>query len=164
VQLLTLYRLDERLIGVNQDETIVAYVLAEQMARNESLFRHRQIEVNLSCDDDLVWFLDSELIGSILNNLLGNAVRYARHQISIKALQDEGYLSILIEDDGEGFPDDFLSNTNEVPTLNSLSGTQLGLFFAKRILSLHQVKDHKGELRLSNKTLGSGARVELRIP
>lgn len=166
VQLLTLYRLDEKTLSASIDESSVPDLLGEQLIRNDTLFSYKAISVNLICDDNLHWYLDAELLGSVVNNLLVNAARYARSKIHISAVQRDGYLQIVIEDDGDGFPPQMLDEmpVNEYRDNRLISSTQLGLLFARRILALHSSGEKEGYLSLSNKGIQSGARVELFIP
>ncbi len=165
IQLLTLYRLDEKTLAANIDEFPVIELIAEQLVRNESLLAYKNIVINLNCDESLHWYLDAELIGSVLNNLLVNASRYAKSKINI-SVEDEGaYLHISIEDDGDGFPAQMLDKNPDNHNNNRLiSSTQLGLLFAQRILDLHYSSGNRGYLSLSNGGIDSGAKVELFIP
>lgn len=165
IQLLTLYRLDEKTIGINPDEIFILDLLNEQVARNESLFNYRNVKLQINCEPNLKWYLDGELIGSVINNLLVNAARYAKYQVSISAGVCAKYLQITIEDDGEGFPESMLRTSQDlVLEATSLSGTRLGLLFARQILALHQKADSSGQLILNNREVNHGARIELRIP
>jgi signal transduction histidine kinase len=166
VQLLALYRLDEKTLSANIDESSVLDMIREQLIRNESLFSYKAISINLDCHEDLCWFLDAELLGSVINNLLVNAARYAKSRVRISVEQIDGYLQIVIEDDGNGFPAQMLdeNHANEYGDNRLVSSTQLGLLFAKRILALHSAGEKQGYLCLSNKGIQAGARVELFIP
>lgn len=94
-----------------------------------------------------------------LRNIIGNAVRYgARARVSIA--QVPGRVTITIDDDGPGIPDDQIERMFEPFTRLEASrnmatgGTGLGLTLARAIL--HQ---HGGTLRLENRR-GSGGTVE----
>lgn len=94
-----------------------------------------------------------------LRNVIGNAVRYgARARVSIA--QGPGSVSITIDDDGPGIPDDQIERMFEPFTRLEASrnmatgGTGLGLTLARAIL--HQ---HGGALRLENRR-GPGGAVE----
>jgi signal transduction histidine kinase len=166
IQLLTLYKLDEKTLSADIDEFSVIELIAEQLVRNESLLAYKNIVINLDCDENLHWYLDAELIGSVLNNLLVNAARYAKSRINIVVTQADAYLQISIEDDGDGFPAQMLAKdqTNEYISNRLISSTQLGLLFAERILALHSSGKNKGYLSLSNGGIQAGAKVELFIP
>lgn len=94
-----------------------------------------------------------------LRNIIGNAVRYGqRARVSIA--QGPGRVSITIDDDGPGIPDDQIERMFEPFTRLEASrnmatgGTGLGLTLARAIL--HQ---HGGSLRLENRR-GAGGLVE----
>jgi len=94
-----------------------------------------------------------------LRNIIGNAVRYGqRARVSIA--QGPGMVSIIIDDDGPGIPDDQIERMFEPFTRLEASrnmatgGTGLGLTLARAIL--HQ---HGGALRLENRR-GAGGAVE----
>ena len=94
-----------------------------------------------------------------LRNLIGNAVRYGqRARVSIA--HGPGKVSITIDDDGPGIPDDQIERMFEPFTRLEASrnmatgGTGLGLTLARAIL--HQ---HGGSLRLENRR-GAGGVVE----
>ena len=57
--------------------------------------------------------IDEDLVLEVLENLLTNALRYARQCINIVLVCDENYLSISVEDDGKGFLKEELSNVTK---------------------------------------------------
>lgn len=158
VQLLSLYKMDEKTLAVVIDEHHVIDVIEEQVARNDTLLRSRNIQVDIDCDVDLAWYFDSELIGGVLNNLVVNCVRYCRKQLSIRVREDKGYLSICVADDGSGYPDNMLTGSLSPAAVSFHSGnTRLGLLFARKVLSLHKTRKGQGYMTLENGgTLGGG--------
>lgn len=167
IQLLTLYRMDEKSIAADIDETSIRDLLLEQFARNESLLRGKNIGLHLECNETLRWYLDAELIGSVINNLLVNAARYARSQVKICASIIDGQLKIDVSDDGAGFPEQMLTNSSaemDQPANRLVGSTQLGLLFAQKILALHRSGNREGHLCLTNQGINAGARLELYIP
>lgn len=167
IQLLTLYRMDEKSMAADIDETHINDLLLEQFARNESLLKGKNISLSLDCGETLRWYLDADLIGSVINNLLVNAARYAGSQVKIRARIFDDQLKIDIEDDGDGFPEQMLTNSSaevEVPVNRLMGSTQLGLLFAQKILALHRRETKEGYLVLSNQGINGGAKLELYIP
>ncbi len=75
-----------------------------------------------------------------LRNFIGNANKFSLSKIFITLKSDNEYTEIMIEDDGDGYPNDVLSKIGE-PYLKSLKkknkdkvGLGLGLFIGKTLL------------------------------
>ena len=60
----------------------------------------------MNVDEDVSWYLDSELIYLLINDVIVNALRYGTSRIAIQASIADDYLSIKIEDDGNGYPEE----------------------------------------------------------
>src|SRR5690606_33718720 len=83
VQLLSLYRMDEKTLAIVIDEHQVDDIIEEQIARNDTLLKSRNIDVEIKCDPDLFWHFDNELIGGVINNLIVNCARYCKNELQI---------------------------------------------------------------------------------
>jgi two-component system, sensor histidine kinase YesM len=75
--------------------------------------------------------------------------------------KNEQFLRILIEDSGEGFPDEVIQITNSSVILDNATGMRIGISNIKKTMNLLYKKD--GLLRISN-CEPTGARVEILIP
>lgn len=103
--------------------------------------------------------IDGQVLYRILENLFSNALRYTKEKIKIMFALEGSILSISLEDDGPGFPNEVLENQDRY-TLSPGSGDRhmgMGLIMS-RILC----KKHGGRLKLSNSASG-GAKVNLTI-
>ena len=148
VQLLGLYRLQENRIPLNIDEYCIYDLINEQICKNRPLATTQGIEILLHGDADLLWFCDEYLIGSMINNILINAMRYARTRIFINIREHDNTLLLVINDDGPGYPSQLLKDqlteaSNDKTHTNS---TCLGLYFAAQTAHLHQKKTLKGTM------------------
>ncbi len=165
VQLLSLYRMDENTMSVVIDAHHLIDTLEEQIARNDTLLRSRNIGVNIECDDDLVWYFDSELIGGVLNNLIVNCARYSREQLLIKVTEENGFLCIAIADDGQGYPDNMLMGAlPQIPVSFNSGNTRLGLLFTRKVLELHKSKKGQGYMTIANGGPLGGGELKLFLP
>ena len=167
VQLLAIYRMQEKRLPVHVDEHYVIDVLEEQAARNDMLFKTRGLTVSLDCDEDLLWYFDAELVGSVIHNVLVNAARYSRSHLAVKAGMVEDVLHIEVNDDGSGYPQSMLENqqpdaTSEVDF--SSGNTQLGLYFAGRVAQMHHRGDVQGRISLNNGGELGGSVFNLFLP
>jgi two-component system sensor histidine kinase RegB len=72
-----------------------------------------------------------------LNNLIQNAVQFARHEVSVTIFWDRGAVTVEIADDGPGFPPHLMGRLGE-PYLSTRAGDQdhmgLGIFIAQSLL------------------------------
>jgi two-component system, sensor histidine kinase RegB len=72
-----------------------------------------------------------------LNNLIQNAVQFARHEVSVTIFWDRGAVTVEIADDGPGFPPHLMGRLGE-PYLSTRAGDHdhmgLGIFIAQSLL------------------------------
>ena len=159
VQLLSFYHLQQEHLLVQIDQHHVIDILDEQLVRNEVLFRSCGIQLTINCDENLSWYFDSELIGSVINSILVNCSRYCRKHVHVSIEKQENMLCISIADDGSGYPEGMLAAVSEISTdvLFLNSNPRPGLLFASRVANLHRSKDIRGFIRLENSgPLGGG--------
>lgn len=100
--------------------------------------------------------LDKQALYRILENLVGNAMRFAKNEITVEFSLEEGRLRVTVSDDGGGFPEKLLKSPEKISS-GAISKEHLGLGLPIcRILA----RKHGGELVLSNGEHG-GAVVEI---
>lgn len=159
VQLLTIYRMQNGLLPLRLDQHFVLDVLEDQVARNHTMLDNRRITLKLDCADNLEWYFDADLVGSIVQNILVNCSRYTRSEILMKASVEDDLLHIVIADDGTGYPPVMLLSPAQLAEEARVGGgnTHLGLYFADRIAALHKQKNRVGFIKLDNgPPLGGG--------
>lgn len=165
VQLLSLYRMDERTLVVVIDEHHVVDIIEEQIARNDTLLRSRNIQIQIDCDPNLSWYFDNELIGGVLNNLLVNCARYCRSRLLVSATEENGFLCIAVADDGQGYPEAMLLGPLPQTAVSFSSGnTRLGLLFARKVLELHKSRKGQGYMTIANNGPLGGGVLKLYLP
>lgn len=107
-------------------------------------------------DVDCMLKVDPGFLIEVEENLLTNALRYARNKISVSLGMAGDYLELVIEDDGPGFqeaPQKFLQAYSKSKKEKGDIHYGLGLYISKSLCSAH-----RGELRLENMEHG-GARA-----
>ncbi len=99
----------------------------------------------------------------LLGNLVANASRYG-DRIEIRAVHDERYLTVTVDDDGPGIPEDMREEVFK-PFLRldaarnqDHAGTGLGLAIARDI-----ARGHGGDIVLEESPLG-GLRARVKVP
>ena len=166
MQLLALYRDENKQLPIYIEENSVSELLNDVVERNRLYLNNHNIAIQIDVNDDLYGYFDLDLITYLLADIMVNAMRHAKHVILIKAQFEAPYLSITIEDDGEGYPLHMLYiNDSEFYNFNANKGRSgLGLLFAKKIAAEHQVKNLQGHILLENKPNNGGSVFTLRLP
>ena len=166
MELLSLYKLENKQIYVQYSEAVVIDVIEDVIAAFSRLADARGIRIDLDCDDVLIWFFDLDLMGIVLNNIVGNCLRYSSSRILIRAVHKNDRLVFSIEDDGQGYPDSMLGDGQEFKgRVDHISGsTGMGLYFAQTIASQHKRSDSQGYISLSNGGELGGGRFEVSLP
>lgn len=165
MQLLTLYKIDASQFNVNIDECCVRDILDDIVAQQSSLLALSEIELIAECDDDLFCFCDSTLISNAISTLVNNAQRYCKSKILLSAKQDGEYIAFYIEDDGAGYPENFIADTQHATGIDLASGnTGLGLYFVATIAKMHRNGDSIGFIQTDNLSSLGGARFSLYLP
>jgi PAS domain S-box-containing protein len=112
--------------------------------------------------------VDGTRVGQVLENLIGNALKYARAgtSITIGATAADGWLTVYVVDEGVGIPESdralVLEPFHRGRTVreSSIQGTGLGLYICRRL-----VEAHGGKLWLADRADGRpGTRVNFTLP
>ena len=167
VQVLSLYRAELESLPITVDESFIKDLVEDVVGSNALYVSQKNIDISIAIEDDLSWYLDSELIYLLLNDVMINAMRYGTSQIIVSAKADENdFMTIKVEDDGRGYPEAMLTKSHEELCDFELSQgrTGLGLFFAKLIANAHSQGDKVGSIALSNGGSLGGSVFEVKIP
>ena len=104
--------------------------------------------------------LDKSVLFRIFENLLQNALRYAKKQVHISILQNKNFLILTVEDDGNGFAEKDLEKAATVFYSSDKEGQHFGIGLSIcRILC----EKHGGLLSISNNKNKSGACVTAKL-
>lgn len=120
--------------------------------------QHIKLEIDLS-RAPAIGFFDKTLIQMVLANALQNALRYAKSTVQLTVAEQDDHVEICLHDDGAGYPEGVLTDTDNSPVTEQ--GTGLGLRLARRVLGLHVNQGRCGEIILSNE---GGAMFRLILP
>ncbi len=93
-----------------------------------------------------IW-VDPSVLYRVLENVFGNALRYAKERVRIEVSLEHKILSFTITDDGSGFPEDVLARQKKLLLAKPSEDGHLGMGLAiSRILC----KKHGGTLEIKN--------------
>ncbi|MFM2481027.1 sensor histidine kinase [Celerinatantimonas sp. YJH-8] len=167
VQLLAIFRSDQKMFGVNITHAFIADLLTDLFDRYRWLAQQQGIDILIEVDEDLTWHCDTELIQLLLGDIIVNSIRYCKKTIKIVAYNADNTLEIKINDDGDGYPDDIIDLAKlDKPSLSMLSQNRsgLGLYFAKLIARAHKNHSLCGSVILKNNGPLGGSEFILRLP
>lgn len=103
--------------------------------------------------------VDTAVLYRILENILGNAIRFARKEVSLEFTVENHMLSVVIADDGPGFPGEILAKKEKLFLPAAQEDGHMGIgITVSRLLC----KKHGGSLKLSNSGT-QGAVVEINL-
>ncbi len=166
IQLLTQYQIDNSQHILNISHYSVFECIEEIVLHNKLLLDIKGIAIEVDCPDDLVWFYDFDLLSGIINNIINNVLRYTKDIIKISAFEENSYLVIVIEDNGEGYPEHIIKQGGQT-MMNSnfyTGSTGLGLYFASEVARIHKNKDKEGYILLYNGGTYGGGCFKIFLP
>ena len=166
VQLLSLYRAGLNSLPLNIDQHYIEDVVDEVLASNERYLQHKNMSLNVIQNEELVCYLDLDLICILLNDMLINAMRYSQKHIQLSVYSEDDYVVFKLEDDGPGYPPDMLEavemNMQHYDIGHGRTG--LGLFFARLIAEAHTNGEKQGNISLENGGALNGSVFTLKLP
>ncbi|WP_257111020.1 sensor histidine kinase [Pseudomonas ficuserectae] len=167
VQLLSLYKLGVNQLPLRPDYHELDDFIEAQLAHHQDVLASRGIAARYEIDDmSPLGFFDRELVGSVVGNIIVNAIGFAREQIVISIGEEGGQLKITLNDDGPGYPAYLIERQTEyVQGINQGSGsTGLGLYFAAHIARLHVRNGMRGRIEIANGGVLGGAMFSIYLP
>ena len=100
IELLMLYKIENGRVSPNIEEWNLNEFLEEVIAENRISAEARTVTLDFACDPDLIGYFDEALIRSVINNIIGNGLRYTYNRMTVTAQQHNDYLVIRVEDNG----------------------------------------------------------------
>lgn len=150
----------ERLVG--QDEEVAIEDLVESAISRVAFEREKGIEVLTEVVRDLPTLRGNEReLKRALDNLVVNALRFAKSKVQVSAGCQGEWAEITVEDDGPGIPAELREKVLEpfVQLERDHAHSGLGLAIVRRI-----VEGHGGEVVVDDSGRLGGASMRLRLP
>lgn len=141
--------LEHRILKADQ---ISSQQLEKDIQRDlDILGKEKRIRLSVYQTDEL-FYGDHEVIMEVLENLLSNALRYAKEQIDVKVSLTSQQLSLSVQDDGSGFQEDTEKITcafHQKNIKDSLTHSGIGMYLCRLYC-----EKHGGQLLLENEESG----------
>lgn len=133
-------------------------VIGATADKMEALIRNAGLVLHLDIKEDVLLLLDRDKMIQALMNLLSNAVRYAKSAIYLSTAVEPERVQIIVEDDGEGLPEEAFEKVFERFYKGKMGKTGLGMTITRTIITLH-----KGTIQAGNSAHG-GAKFAIWLP
>lgn len=159
-------QLDAGGFPLNQDNASLSDLVSDTLESFTELAKQGQIvlEGNVDHDVDPVR-MDTQAIGRVLNNLIGNALRHAaRGRVSVWVWRSNQGVEVTVSDTGEGIRTEDLEHIferfyrGEKSRNRGTGGAGLGLAIARGI-----VRAHGGDIKVESQ-IGKGTQFTFYIP
>ena len=136
------------------------------MAENITSAKANNVELICQCDDKLNGYFDEGLIRGVIDNLIGNGLRYTKDKLLLSAEQIDGFVVLRVDDNGTGYPDEMLQAQQAEDDHNRIAQgrTQLGLYFASMVAKMHKNGDAVGKIKLENNGQLDGGSFSIWLP
>lgn len=157
-RLLTYYKAEKNSLWAEIDARVPADLVNELLADLGKQTR-LSLRAELSVAPKL-WFYDENLVRMVLLNALYNALRFARKEVVLSAVEEGDWLEFSVADDGSGYPSEMLGSALQIGAL-SRDGTGVGLHLASLVAALHTNVGSCGNIEIAN---AGGAIFRLRLP
>ena len=79
-------------------------VVAERIDQASMTADECDLELHQRLDDEVIAAVTAPPLARVIDELLGNAFEYAKSQVRVTLTVDDGYASLIVEDDGMGIP------------------------------------------------------------
>lgn len=128
--------------------------------------KNKDIKISSKVDGDIAATLDTNMIGSVLQNLVTNAIKFTKKggEVSVHAFCESENLNFEVADTGVGMTDEQIQKLFRLDKTASSRGTDdevgtgLGLIISKEFVEMH-----RGKIWVES-TLGKGSKFCFAIP
>jgi signal transduction histidine kinase len=135
-----LARLEEGYLSANMEAISMPALVRDVANVLESAYPGRKIKMSAGNPDDMVTG-NKQLLQIALTNLLDNALKYSKEDITVSVSRMDGRLEVQIVDYGIGIPAADLSKVKSAlfraSNTANIPGAGLGLSLVQRILDVH---------------------------
>ncbi|KUG08536.1 sensor histidine kinase [Solirubrum puertoriconensis] len=136
---------ERQTLTINPEPVRPAELVSELVTRHQlKATKPVHFTVDIAPSDSV--HLDPLHVGNVINNLIDNAIKYSREQVSIAIRghhDDNGGWRLTVQDDGIGIPknyqDAIFDRFFRVPTgnLHPIKGFGLGLYYVRQVVERH---------------------------
>ena len=141
---LNVARLESHQFIINKTHFTMCELFAQ--AEAESVYMYPTHQIVFNCTSEASLFADYDKIGHVINNIIGNAVKYSKKgsQVTVSCSSNDTPIEVVITDHGFGIKPEDLKHIFDryyrVDTTPGVSGFGIGLYLCHEIIRLHEGK------------------------
>lgn len=159
-------RLQMKRIKCQPTPLIVAAIVHRSFELYGLKARNKEIQLNSSISPDLLVLADRDMLITVMNNLISNAIKFSnpRSEISVFTTLQDKSVTISVKDRGIGMTKEQQDNlfrldvSSSTPGTNNEKGTGLGLILIREL-----IQQNNGTLILESE-VNSGTTVSITLP
>ncbi|GAB5564222.1 MAG: hypothetical protein Wins2KO_12850 [Winogradskyella sp.] len=166
-ELLDISKIESGTFTLNKQAASVISLVKEAVSVNRIFAHKKKIEITADVSNDIPnMMLDYPKLTQVLNNLIGNAIKYSapKSKITVIASSNDDNLTIKVIDEGQGIPKSDIKKlfqpfqTTSIKATAGEKSTGLGLTIASKM-----VEAHNGSIKVDSE-LGNGSTFTVSIP
>lgn len=135
-------------IAFNPKLTNINDILNESVSHLKNCAQTKKIKLNLKSPQDINVYADSNMISTVLRNLISNAIKFSHPggEVTVSAQKNTDHVELTIKDSGIGIPKTELNRLFKIDQkysilgTNNETGTGLGLILCKEFIEKHSGK------------------------
>lgn len=143
--LFDLAKMDQHQFSIQKQHVQLCDFLKEVVLKFKAAFEAKNMLLQVSCDNDIMVWIDPIRLGQVMNNLLDNALKYSdtHTNVLISVKKQDEWVVIKVTDQGLGIPNDEVAKIwdrlyrVDKSRSRATGGSGLGLSIAKEIIELH---------------------------
>lgn len=145
---------EEEIEKVNIESIILSAVESMRPGANKN-----GMDIEIKCPEDESYVEGGPLLKEVFSNIIENAIRYSNGTlIRVTGDHDEEYIRCVVEDDGDGIPEEYRAKVfHKGFTTDNSKGMGLGLYIARVLIDTYG-----GAVEVMDSELG-GARFDIKM-
>ena len=145
-------------------EPVIDIKLDEYIKEIVNKYRNEANKITIDIPNNITFKARPDYFSRCITNLLDNALKYSNYILIRAQLEDDKFVHLFIDDDGEGIPEEHLEDVFQPffrvdkSRNHETGGVGLGLSITRDI-----IHKHGGEIKLSASHLG-GLKINITLP
>lgn len=144
--------------GYQSKELSGSVLIHSVLDRVFPLLNEHDITVEKELEEGIILYADEEKLLRAVSNIVVNAIRHAKSQISLRAYTEQGKIIMTIEDDGDGVDEELIPHIFHRFIKGEAGETGLGLAIARAI-----IEQSNGQITVDRSDSLGGARFTIII-